>query len=199
MPDYDWNAIRTEYVTTKIGLRELAKKYGVGTTALGLHCREEGWVAQRAAHRDTVVKKAVRKSEAKEVNRLARLMTATTKALDVAMEAFEDSDQFNRYIVQRREKYMGGRDAAQGDVIEREWSEEQTFNKIDTRALKDLTGILKDLDSLLRNYYNIPTPAQAEAQRIAAERLELDKRKAEAAIDEDDDESGVILIPDTDG
>jgi hypothetical protein len=31
----------------------------------------------------------------------------------------------------------------------------------------------------MRDFYNMPTPAQAEAQRIAAERLELDKRKAE--------------------
>ena len=32
----------------------------------------------------------------------------------------------------------------------------------------------------MRDFYNIPTPAQAEAQRIAAERLALDKKRAEA-------------------
>ena len=51
---------------------------------------------------------------------------------------------------------------------------------MDTKALKDLTGVLKDLTGLVRDLYGIPTQAQAEAQRIAAERLELERKKAEA-------------------
>lgn len=183
----DWNRIKTEYITTNISLRQLSKKYGIGFGNLSDHCRKEGWVTLRTKHGDRLVTKAVRKSEEKEVNRLARLMQATTKAIDVAMEAFEDEKQFNRYIVNRREKYMGGKEAVAGDVIETEWSEEQVFQKIDTKALRDLTGVLKDLDALMRQYYNLPTPAQAEAQRIAAERLELDKKKAEAETGIDTD------------
>lgn len=188
-----WAKIKTEYITTDISLRALAKKHGIGLVSIGKHCKEEDWVKQRAIHHEKAITRAIQKSETKEANRLARLMEATTKAIDVAMEAFEDDKQFNRYIVNRREKYMGGKDAAAGDVIETEWSEEQVFQKIDTKALRDLTGVLKDLDALMRQYYNLPTPAQAEAQRIAAERLELEKAKA--AIDEDEDESGIIIIP----
>ena len=131
--------------------------------------------------------KAEQKAASREANHLARLITATTKAVDVAMEAFEDPDQFNRYLINRREKYLGGKDASAGDVIETEWTEEQRFAKVDTKALKDLTGVLKDLTGLMREFYNIPTPAQAEAQRIAAERLELDKKKADAeeGVDKD--------------
>ena len=65
------------------------------------------------------------------------------------------------------------------------------FAKVDPKALKDLTGVLKDLTGLMRDFYNIPTPAQAEAQRIAAARLELDRKKAEA--DSTDDGVEVVI------
>ena len=97
------------------------------------------------------------------------------------MEAFEDPKQFHRYMVETKEKYGAPIELDDGTLVdERQWVEERTFAKIDTKALKDLTGVLKDLTGLMRDYYNIPTPAQAEAQRIAAERLEMEKRKAEA-------------------
>lgn len=125
------------------------------------------------------MKKAEKKAEAKEVDRLARLITATTKAIDVAMEAFEDEQQFTKYFVDRKERYAQPVELEDGTLIqEREWTEEQAFTKVDTKALKDLTSVLKDLTSLMRDFYNIPTPAQAEAQRIAAARLEMEQKKA---------------------
>ena len=47
----------------------------------------------------------------------------------------------------------------------------------------------------MRDFYNIPTPAQAEAQRIAAARLAMDERKSAIGGDDDDDETGVIVLP----
>ena len=64
------------------------------------------------------------------------------------------------------------------------------FRKLDTKAIKDMTAVLKDLTALMRDLYNIPTQAQAEAQRIAAERLELEKRKVDAA---DNDSDGIEI------
>lgn len=166
--EIDWTPIKTEYVTTNCGHRELAEKYGVSRTAIGLKCSAEGWVEERKKYKERVVTRVCRKSANREVDRLARLIGATTKAIDVAVEAFEDDKQFNRYIV--TENVGGGATE----------TTEQVFAKVDTKALKDLTSVLKDLTGLMRDFYNIPTPAQAEAQRIAAERLELDKMKASA-------------------
>lgn len=164
----DWKAIKTEYITTNKSLRDLTKEYDVGYTSLSLHSREEGWVEERKDYQAKCVLKATQKTCNKESDRLARLITATTKAIDVAMEAFEDDKQFNRYVV------------TEGLGMGISETSEKIFDKVDTKALKDLTGVLKDLTALMREYYNIPTPAQAEAQRIAAERLELEKRKVDA-------------------
>lgn len=164
----DWTAIKTEYITTKVTYRQLSAKYGVSISNISKNSVKERWRQQREQHLQKAYKKAEEKAANAEANRLARLITATTKAIDVAIEAFEDDKQFNRFIVS---------DMPAPGVMT---TEEKVFAKVDTKALKDLTGVLKDLTSLMRDFYNIPTPAQAEAQRIAAARLELDKRKAEA-------------------
>ena len=175
----DWTPIRNEYVTTKVSYRQLSEKYGVAIGNISKVSIREHWKEQREQFVQKAFKKAEEKACNKEANRLARLITATTKAIDVAMEAFEDEKQFNRYIISEG---IGG---GATETTERE------FAKVDTKALKDLTGVLKDLTGLMRDFYNIPTPAQAEAQRIAAARLELDRKKAEA--DSTDDGIEVVI------
>lgn len=177
--EIDWTAIKTEYITTGINQRELAEKHHIGRSRLTDRCRNEGWVQKRKEYQERCVVKASQKVGNKEVNRLARLMDATSKAIGVAMEAFEDDKQFNRYIIS---------EGIGGGATE---TEERIYSKVDTKALKDLTGVLKDLTALMRDFYNIPTAAQAEAQRIAAERLELEKRKADA--DSTDDGIQVVI------
>lgn len=164
----DWAPIKTEYVTTHCSYRELGEKYDVSIAQISRVSRREHWAEQRERYVQKCFRKTEEKAANREATRLSRLIAATTKAIDVAMEAFEDDKQFNRYIIT---------DGIGGGATE---TTEQIFSKVDTKALKDLTGVLKDLTALMREYYNIPTPAQAEAQRIAAERLELEKRKADA-------------------
>ena len=194
MADVNWESIKVEYITTDISLRKLAKKYDIPQSNINRRCSNEKWVEQREQYKSKVTAKTVEKSVNRESSRLARLMDTTSKAIDVAVKAFGDPDQFNRYIVEKREKYTfptpGGDDGEENEaalISERQWSEEQIFAKVDTRALKDLTAVLKDLTGLMRDFYNLPTPAQEEAQRIAKERLELDKQKADAAKNDTDE------------
>jgi len=178
----DWKKIKTEYITTDISQRKLAQKYGVGPSRIAARSKAEQWVEQREQYRSKTIAKTLEKSSTIEANRLSRLMDTTTKAIDVAVKAFEDESQFNRYLVDRKETYASPLIDEDGEtaISERSWTEEKIFSKVDTKALKDLTSVLKDLTSLMRDFYNIPTPAQAEAQRIAAERLDLDRLKADA-------------------
>ena len=196
MAETNWEIIKTEYITTDISHRKLASKYSVPLSNIQRRSKAENWVDCRSQYKTKVTSKTLEKSANRESNRLAKLMDVTSKAIDVLAKTFEDNDQFNRYIVERKEKYAFP--AYQGDdtgeesevstkdlLAEKTWSEEQIFKKTDTKALKDLTAALKDLTGLMRDFYNIPTPAQAEAQRIAAERLAMDKKKAESADDND--------------
>ena len=198
MADVNWEEIKVEYITTDISLRKLAKKYDIPQSNINRRCSNEKWVEQREQYKSKVTAKTVEKSANREASRLTRLMDTTSKAIDVTVKAFGDPEQFNRYIVEKREKYgfpvpTGDGDAGDTSLLsERTWSEEQVFCKIDTKALKDMTAVLKDLTALMRDFYNLPTPAQSEAQRIAKERLELEKRKVDAA-DNDTDEIEVTF------
>lgn len=71
-------------------------------------------------------------------------------------------------------------------------AQQSLAEEADTRALRDLTAVIKDLTGLMRDFYNIPTPAQREAQRIAGERLRLEQLKAEA--DKNDDKEVEVLF-----
>ena len=192
MADVNWEKIKLEYITTDTSQTKLAKKYGVPLSNIARRCTKEKWVELRDNYKRDVTVKTAKKSANREANRLARLMDTTSKAIDVAVKAFGDPDQFNRYIVERKEKYAfptagdGSEDEEAALVSERQWAEERIFSKIDTKALKDMTAVLKDITALMRDFYNLPTPAQAEAQRIAAERLELERRKADAAENDTD-------------
>lgn len=199
MAEINWEEIKVEYITTNISQRKLADKYDIPLSNITRRSINEKWVEQREQYKSKVMSKTLDKSVNREANRLTRLMDTTSKAIDVAVKAFEDQQQFNRYIVEKKERYAFPTNSAEYDedpptdaaglaalVSERQWVEEQIFAKLDTKALKDLTAVLKDLTGLMRDFYNIPTPAQAEAQRIAAERLELDRRKADAAESDTD-------------
>lgn len=189
MADVDWLVIKMEYITTDLSLRVLAEKHGVSRTTIGHRSKTEGWVEARRQHRLKIETKTTEKIANKEANKLARLAATADKALDVVVKAFDDPDQFNRYIVETTEEYAVPEITEEEDgdshaVGMRRWSHEERFAKVDTKALKDLTTVLKDLTGLMRNIYGIPTQPEAEAQRIAAERLKLEQQKAASAADE---------------
>jgi len=199
VPDIDWDKIKAEYITTKISQRKLAEKYGISVSALAARSSAEKWVELKEQFRNKTIAKTIEKTSTKRANRLQKLIDNTERAIEVASKALDDSKQFNRYIVEKREKYAfptpSGEDGDLDEtalISERQWAEEQIFQKIDTKALKDVTAVLKDLTALMRDLYGLPTQAEQKAQEIAAARLELDRKKA--AIEDDNKPSGIEVV-----
>ena len=180
----DWEAAKTEYVTTTMSYDKIGKKYGVSRSVAQQKGKKDGWADARRRYRSKTYARAVSIVSGKESKRLSKLIDTTNKAIDVVARAFNDEDQFNRYLVDRQEEYADGKTVVDSDgdevtLAKRQWTEEKQFSKVDSRALKDLTTVLKDLTGLMRDYYNIPTEDQRQARKIAAERLDMDKRKAD--------------------
>ena len=172
-----WEKLETEYVTGAVSYADLCKKHHVSMSVVKAEARKREWVSKRKEYRSKVCQKAVQKSANNEAERLAKIGIVANQALDRVMKAFEDDKQFNRYIVSTS---VG---PGMSDM------EERIYDKVDTKALRELTATIKDLTAIMRNVYGIPTQAEAEAQRIAAERLELDKQKIV-----DDTDSGVQVV-----
>lgn len=68
MANYDWNAIKTEYITTSISYRKLCEKYNVSFTTLVKRAGKEKWVEARQKHNNKIVANSVKKSESKAVD-----------------------------------------------------------------------------------------------------------------------------------
>ena len=78
----DWQAIKTEYITTDTSYRKLAQKYGVGYSVIGEKARLDGWVEQREQYRNETLTKTVNAISKKQVDRAAKLISAADKLLD---------------------------------------------------------------------------------------------------------------------
>lgn len=181
----NWEAIKTEYITTSISYRKLADKWGVSFRTLGDRAKREDWVDERNRHRNNVVMSTVQKVAARtsstNANRLLRLQEAADSMGKVIAEIFDDKEQFARHIITE----------GIGEGVTK--VEERLYKKIDTKAIKDLTGAMKDLAYVLRNIYDIPTVQEKSAMDIAAERLQLDKAKVSSGA-EGSLETGIVEL-----
>ena len=86
----DWQAIKTEYITTDTSYRKLAQKHGIGYQAICHKSKEEGWIAQREQYRNETVTKTVEVIVEQEVDRARRILTVADKLLD-KIEAMVDT------------------------------------------------------------------------------------------------------------
>ena len=88
----DWQAIKTEYITTQTSYRKLAQKYGISHVQIGNVGKEEKWVELRRQHLDKTLAKTVEKISQQEANRAARIHTVADKLLN-KIETMVDSER----------------------------------------------------------------------------------------------------------
>ena len=85
----DWQAIKTEYITTDTSYRKLAQKYGVSTTQICNVGRDEKWVEQREQYLNKTTAKTLEKISQQEANRAAKIHSVADKLL-LKIEALVD-------------------------------------------------------------------------------------------------------------
>ena len=88
----DWQAIKTEYITTNTSYRKLAEKYGVSRVQIGNVGRDEKWVELRRQHLDRAVTKTVAAVERAHANRAKKMQTVADKLLK-RIEAMVDDEK----------------------------------------------------------------------------------------------------------
>lgn len=88
----DWGKIKTEYITSNISYRELAKIHGISYQAICRRSKSEGWIEQREQHLNKTVTKTVEKIGDKKADRAARLQSVADKLLGKVESLLEASD-----------------------------------------------------------------------------------------------------------
>ena len=86
----DWQAIKTEYITTDTSYRKLADKYGIHYKVISERGKDENWVELRSQHQDKTLTNTLNKISKQEANRAARICTVADKLLN-KVEAMADS------------------------------------------------------------------------------------------------------------
>lgn len=183
---FDWEKIKTEYVTSDINLRDLAKKNGVSMNTISKYCKKEGWVKAREDYCAKVSKKAVQKSCDKRANELSKVLDSSMLIRDRIYDAMNDPQQFNRYLVTR------GRKGGEFETVE------EVHEKVDTKAIREMTQALKAVEDLIRSLNNIPTRAEEQRLKLERERFELEKEKWEREKAEQSAAHEVRITFDTD-
>ncbi len=164
----DWVAAENDYVTTRMSYADIAKKYSVSGRLVNTYGSEHNWVEKRKEYLKNVSAKLQEKSENKAVNKLLRLQNCADELVGVIEKTLKDKKQFNRYVVTENT----------GDFDQK--TSEYVFDKVDTKALRDVVTALKDITAVIRNVNELPTDAEKEQREAAREKLALEKKKAAA-------------------
>lgn len=169
----DWDAIRNDYIAGNESPKECARRHGVNYRTLGNHLYRERWNDQRAAYRGAVVDKAVETAKNCTAYRVASELTVLSHVVDALerelKKALEDGEQLHRYLVQTTTRHKDGTtETAYRDI---------TSDKVDTRALRDITDSVKMLEALKRSLHGLETAQERHRKQIERERLELERER----------------------
>lgn len=90
MAEINWNAIRTDYITSNVSYRDLEAKYGVCYRQIAKKGKAEGWGSQRSQHNANVVTKILDDDIEQKVSSIERLESVADKILN-KVEAYIDA------------------------------------------------------------------------------------------------------------
>ena len=89
----DWQAIKTEYITTDTSYRKLAQKHGVRYATLQARAKEEKWTELRDRHRTRTVSKSLTKISNKQADRAAKLIGVSDLLLNKVKGLLEADEE----------------------------------------------------------------------------------------------------------
>ena len=88
----DWQAIKTEYITTDTSYRKLAQKYGVNYTTICQRSKAEKWIDQREQHQNKTQTKTLNAISKKQADRAAKLIGVSDLLLDNVKSLLEANE-----------------------------------------------------------------------------------------------------------
>ena len=91
----DWNAAKTEYVTTDTSYRKIAEKYHVSLTQVAKHALDDEWVDAKKHFQNDTYTSTLNAVANESVERAARILHISDRILDKvenAVELVEETD-----------------------------------------------------------------------------------------------------------
>lgn len=184
----DWQAIKTEYITTDTSYRKLAEKYGIHYKVISERGKDEKWVELRSQHRDKTLTKALGKISDKQADKMARIDDLADKLLEKLEQAITELDlQLAKHTDKTKViEYNNDLrpDKPTKETIHEEEKLLEVKSVVDRNGLKQIASALKDIKEvkMLRSDLD----KQEQEARIANLRKQADK--------EDDNKEPIQVI-----
>ena len=179
----DWQAIKTEYITTDTSYRKLAQKYGVSYQAICHRSKEEGWIDKREQHTNKTVSKAIDKISNKKADKMARIDDLADQLLVKLEQAITELD-LQLYKHTDKTKVIEYNNDLRPDKPTKETIHEEeklleAKSIVDRQGLKQIASALKDIKEvkMLRSELD----RQEQEARIANLRKQADKEEGSTA------------------
>ena len=173
----DWQAIKTEYITTDTSYRKLAQKYGIHYKVISERGKDEQWVKLRSQHRDNTLTKALGKISSKQADKMARIDDLADKLLEKLEQAITELD-LQLYKHTDKTKVIEYNNDIRPDKPTKETIHEEeklleAKSIVDRQGLKQIASALKDIKEvkMLRSELD----QQEQEARIANLRKQADK------------------------
>ncbi|MBQ5667484.1 MAG: hypothetical protein IIV40_04835 [Oscillospiraceae bacterium] len=184
----DWQAIKTEYITTDTSYRKLAAKYGVSYTAIGDKSRKEGWVEKRQQFLNDTISKTIANAGKKQVDRMKRILDVSDRLLEKIEKAVEELDlHFATQKTKTKVIEYNNRerpDKPTKEIIEEEEKLVEFVSIIDRKGLQAVTEALRNLKDV--QMLKSELDKQEQEARIA-------KLQKEAKSDDETKEIRVVM------
>lgn len=182
----DWQAIKTEYITTETSYRKLAEKYGIHYKVISERGKDEKWVELRSQHRDKTLTKALGKIRNKQADKMARIDDLADKLLEKLEQAITELDlQLAKHT--NKTKVIEYKNDLRPDKPTKETIHEEE-KLLEVKSIVDRNG-LKQIASALK-----------DIKEVKMLRSELDKQEQEARIanlrkqaEKDDDDTADVI------
>lgn len=163
----NWGRIKHAYVTGSMGYKEIAKKYDIPWRTLTYEAKKCKWVEARKRYREEVAHGALARAREREVDKLESIRATSDRLADQLESILRDEKQIRMHTgIVRHE------DGSE-EIAERE------LQAINTKSVRDIVASMKDLTLVLRNLHSIRTDQEQSAERMAEERLQIEKARME--------------------
>ena len=168
----DWQAIKTEYITTDTSYRKLAQKYGVSYVQIGNVGKEENWVELRKQHLDSILTKSLESDTRKKVDRAKRLRDAADRLLDKVERAIDELD-LQMVTHKDKTKTIEYNNPQRADKPTKEIIHEteqilSVSSIVDRKGLQQIAAALKDI----RDIHGIQTELDKQEQKARIANLQ---------------------------
>jgi len=188
---YDWEALKIEYVTSDMSLRQLAVKHGINTKTVFDKSKADNWFATKKKYQKDTTAKAIAKASAKKANKMANEIASVDSISDALMGALKDGSFYNKHVVTESVPAPEGI-----GVVSVTYAKDLEY--LNAKATKDVLQSLKIVEELKRSLNGILNERQQidrDRLQLERERFEFEKQKATQRTDVEKSNYGVVILP----